>query len=144
MAHPNLQEPLIRLLGSQRRKQSRLSKQRPPNPQHPTWWFPPIDTPTHSRKSLISSITFHYKNVWSCLVGSSSQSSISPHPHSGIPHAGCPETRYSVHGRIWKQALGGQNGVNSCASSAGMRTMCVAGSSNWSILSTRTVSKFVS
>jgi hypothetical protein len=38
---------------------------------------------------------------------------------------------------------GGQNGIKPCASPAGMRTECEAGSLNWSIFSASTVSIFV-
>jgi hypothetical protein len=65
-------------------------------------------------------------------------------PDLEFQSAGCSEDRYSLCGRIWQHALGGQNGAKSYASPAGMRTECGAGSLNWSIFSTSTVSTFVS
>jgi hypothetical protein len=62
---------------------------------------------------------------------------------TGSPPAGCLEDRHSFCGRIWQHALG-RRGVNPCASPAGMRMKCAAGSSNWSIFSASTVSIFVS
>jgi len=67
---------------SQKRKEPRVSKPRPLNPQLPSWWSPP----THSRKSPISSIAFPSKHVWSSLVGSSHPSPPSPQgqPANGL------------------------------------------------------------
>ena len=56
-------QPLSRPLG-RRRKQRRVSKPRPPNPQPLTWLYPPNLPPPHSRKSLISSNS-PSKHVWS-------------------------------------------------------------------------------
>jgi hypothetical protein len=64
-------------------------------------------------------------------------------PHRGRSPVACPEDHYSLCGRIWAQALG-RHGVNPCASPAGMRTKCVAGSWNWSIFYASTASIFVS
>lgn len=75
---PNLRQPLNRLLESPRRKQPQVSKLRPLNPRHPTWWSQPKVPPPHSRKFLISSITFPSKHAWSWFVGSSTA-------HSNIP-----------------------------------------------------------
>jgi len=98
-----------------RRKQPRVSKLRPPNPQNPIWWSP-------SKAPHVNLLP----------------------PHRGSSLVGCPEDRYSVCGRIWQNALGGRRGVKPRASPAGMRTECAAGSLNWSIFSTSTVSIFVS
>ena len=75
---PNLRQPLNRLLESPRRKQPQVSKLRPLNPRHPTWWSQPKVPPPHSRKFLISSITFPSKHAWIWFVDSSTA-------HSNIP-----------------------------------------------------------
>jgi hypothetical protein len=62
---PNLQQPPSGLLGSQRRKQPRVSKPWQPNPQPPNWWSPPNLPPHYSRISLISSIPSPSRHVWS-------------------------------------------------------------------------------
>ena len=74
------------LLGSLRRKQPRVSKPRPPHPQHPTWWSPPKFPTPHSSKSQISSITSRSMHVWSLLFGSSRRSLPSPQ-RAARPHA---------------------------------------------------------
>ena len=61
----NLQQPLSWPHERQRRKQPRVSKPRPPNPQPLTWWSPPNIPPSHKMKSLIFSITSPSKHVWS-------------------------------------------------------------------------------
>jgi hypothetical protein len=62
--------------------------------------------------------------------------------HRGSPPAGCSEDHYRLCGRIWQHALG-RCKPNPCASPATMRTLCAAGSLNWSIFSTTTVSIFL-
>jgi len=64
--------------------------------------------------------------------------------HRGSPPLGCPEDRHFLCGRIWQHALGGRRERNPCALPAGTRTECPAGSLNWSIFLTSTVSIFVS
>ena len=46
--------------GKSKKKVAASVKTADTNPQLPSWWSPP----THSRKSLISSIAFPSKHVW--------------------------------------------------------------------------------
>ena len=105
------------------------------------WLSLPKLPPPHSRISLITSITSPSKRMWSWPVGSSVH--LLP-PHRGSPPEGCLEDRHPLRGRIWQHALGGRYGVKPCASPAGMRKVCAAGSLNWSIFSASMVSISVS
>jgi len=113
------QQPISWLLEILKRKQPRVSKPRPLNPLPPTGWSQTKVPPPHSRKFLISSITFPSMHVWSWLVGFSHQSSTFP---QGQPHSGCPEYPHSLCGRIWQHALGVRSELKPCASPAGTRT----------------------
>ena len=79
----NLEQPLSRLLGTQRSKHSQVSKPRPPNTRQPNWWPRHKLPPPRSRTSLISSIGSASKLVWSCIIGSSRSSPPSPHEQYG-------------------------------------------------------------
>jgi hypothetical protein len=100
---------------------------------------PTQSSTTHSRKSLISLTTSPSSMYGADLSAPHVRSSLT----TGSPTAGCLD-RHSLCGRIRQHALGGRRGVNPCASPAGMRTECAAGSSNWSIFSGSMVSIFVS
>ena len=63
-------------LGRQKRKQARVSRPPPPNPQPLNWWSPTNLPPPHSKKSLISSINSPSNRVRSRPVDSSR-----PFPH---------------------------------------------------------------
>ena len=86
----------------------------PPNPQKPNWLSPTKDPPTHSRKSMIFSITFP-PNM--CGADSSApQVHLFP-PHKGCSPAGCPVDRYFVCGLIEQHVPRGRRNVKPCDSS---------------------------
>jgi hypothetical protein len=58
------QQTLSLVLGSPRRKQPRVSKQRPLNPQLPTWWYQ-TNFPLPRLRKVVISITFATMHVWS-------------------------------------------------------------------------------
>ena len=103
---------------------------------------PELLVPTKTSTSPLKDISdlLNHLPIQACVVLTRRfLTSISP-SHRGRRSAGCLEDRHPFRGRIWQHALGGRCGVNPCASPAGMRRECAAGSLSWSIFSASMVS----